>query len=229
MRSTDRVASFIQHDKMLSDLSSNNLRGDVPVNGSFSVFTPIRLYFNIMANLASCSFGGNPNLRLPYKGGLGFVTETNHLTHLICKMTSEHDSRLNNNTLTGTIPILLTTITSLQVLDLSSNNLRGDVPVNGSFSIFTPIRLYFNIMANLASCSFGGNPNLRLPYKGGLGFVTETNHLTRKWYTTWKVDELSGYVKFIGFAEILLGMASIYANSTSGMRKNVSPSGMSKI
>ncbi|KAI3810314.1 hypothetical protein L1987_19926 [Smallanthus sonchifolius] len=34
------------------DLSNNNLSGDVPVNGSFSLFTPI-------------SFAGNPNLRAP--------------------------------------------------------------------------------------------------------------------------------------------------------------------
>ncbi|RVX18430.1 Somatic embryogenesis receptor kinase 4 [Vitis vinifera] len=45
--------------------------------------------------------------------------------------------RLNNNALTGTIPMSLTTVITLQVLDLSNNHLRGDIPVNGSFSLFT--------------------------------------------------------------------------------------------
>ena len=87
--------------------------------------------------------------------------------------------RLNNNTLKGTIPVILTTVQSLQVLwvlswclsfswsikiyilfahhiycknvtlssfhvewrDLSNNRLTGDIPINGSFSLFTPIRL----------------------------------------------------------------------------------------
>ena len=87
--------------------------------------------------------------------------------------------RLNNNTLKGTIPMILTTVQSLQVLwvlswclsfswsikiyilfahhvycknvtlssfhvewrDLSNNRLTGDIPINGSFSLFTPIRL----------------------------------------------------------------------------------------
>ena len=85
--------------------------------------------------------------------------------------------RLNNNTLTGTIPRSLTTVMTLQVLwvpswclsresyfsplasndmillqgydiriflcgcrDLSNNQLTGDIPVDGSFSLFTPIR-----------------------------------------------------------------------------------------
>ena len=87
--------------------------------------------------------------------------------------------RLNNNTLKGQIPVILTTVQSLQVLwvlswclsfswsikiyilfahhiycknvtlssfhvewrDLSNNKLTGDIPINGSFSLFTPIRL----------------------------------------------------------------------------------------
>ncbi|KAI3497460.1 hypothetical protein L1887_40076 [Cichorium endivia] len=57
--------------------------------------------------------------------------------------------RLNNNTLTGTIPNSLTTIGSLQVLDLSHNNLSGIAPINGSFSLFTPI-------------SYDGNVNLQI-------------------------------------------------------------------
>ncbi|KAA3488517.1 BRASSINOSTEROID INSENSITIVE 1-associated receptor kinase 1-like isoform X1 [Gossypium australe] len=44
--------------------------------------------------------------------------------------------RLNNNSLTGTIPASLTTVMTLQVLDLWNNQLVGDIPVNGSFTLF---------------------------------------------------------------------------------------------
>jgi len=78
--------------------------------------------------------------------------------------------RLNNNSLSGKIPMGLTNLDKLQVLwvlllcldtllywqcailyvtwhmviessDLSKNNLTGNIPTNGSFSYFTPIRL----------------------------------------------------------------------------------------
>ncbi|RVW24622.1 Brassinosteroid insensitive 1-associated receptor kinase 1 [Vitis vinifera] len=48
--------------------------------------------------------------------------------------------RLNNNALTGTIPMSLTTVITaspVSTKDLSNNHLRGDIPVNGSFSLFT--------------------------------------------------------------------------------------------
>lgn len=41
--------------------------------------------------------------------------------------------------MSGQIPNSLTDITTLQVLDLSNNNLSGAVPSTGSFSLFTPI------------------------------------------------------------------------------------------
>ncbi|KAL3356344.1 hypothetical protein AABB24_017161 [Solanum stoloniferum] len=50
-----------------------------------------------------------------------------------------YERRLNNNSLNEGIPVSLTTIVALQVLDLSNNHLTGPVPVNGSFSLFTPI------------------------------------------------------------------------------------------
>ncbi|CAK9160456.1 unnamed protein product [Ilex paraguariensis] len=53
--------------------------------------------------------------------------------------TVAQNSRLNNNSLVGNIPMSLTTVNSLQVLDLSNNRLTGPTPVNGSFQLFTPI------------------------------------------------------------------------------------------
>ncbi|KAK4405096.1 BRASSINOSTEROID INSENSITIVE 1-associated receptor kinase [Sesamum angolense] len=57
--------------------------------------------------------------------------------------------RLNNNTLTGQIPMSLTTINTLQVLDLSTNQLTGTIPVNGSFQLFTPISFANNLLEAL--------------------------------------------------------------------------------
>uniref|UniRef100_A0A161WRR6 non-specific serine/threonine protein kinase n=1 Tax=Daucus carota subsp. sativus TaxID=79200 RepID=A0A161WRR6_DAUCS len=61
--------------------------------------------------------------------------------------------RLNNNSFSGPIPMSLTNVTTLQVLDLSNNRLSGPVPDNGSFSLFTPI-------------SFANNLNLCGPVTG---------------------------------------------------------------
>ncbi|KAF5208196.1 Somatic embryogenesis receptor kinase, partial [Thalictrum thalictroides] len=55
------------------------------------------------------------------------------------------DSRLNNNSLTGQIPMSLTNVSALQVLDLSNNRLIGPVPDHGSFSLFTPISFANNL------------------------------------------------------------------------------------
>ncbi|XP_021727813.1 BRASSINOSTEROID INSENSITIVE 1-associated receptor kinase 1-like [Chenopodium quinoa] len=62
-----------------------------------------------------------------------------------------NDRQLNNNSLSGETPRSLTAISSLNTLDLSFNQLTGDVPLNGSFSKFTNPR------------SFIGNRNLRMP------------------------------------------------------------------
>ncbi|PPR91738.1 hypothetical protein GOBAR_AA28949 [Gossypium barbadense] len=56
--------------------------------------------------------------------------------HVTCNHRNSVTRRLNNNSLTGTIPASLTTVMTLQVLDLSNNQLVGDIPVNGSFTLF---------------------------------------------------------------------------------------------
>ncbi|RXH73650.1 hypothetical protein DVH24_016472 [Malus domestica] len=61
-----------------------------------------------------------------------------------CETQKEKFGRLYNNSMSGHIPVTLTNIQSLQVLDLSNNNLTGDIPVNGSFSLFTLLRLTSN-------------------------------------------------------------------------------------
>ncbi|PKI74954.1 hypothetical protein CRG98_004726 [Punica granatum] len=52
--------------------------------------------------------------------------------------------RLNNNSLSGSIPRSLTSVNALQVLDLSHNNLEGIVPIDGSFSKFTNLSFQGN-------------------------------------------------------------------------------------
>ncbi|KAL9684792.1 hypothetical protein QQ045_022233 [Rhodiola kirilowii] len=56
------------------------------------------------------------------------------------------NSRLNNNNLSGLIPMTLTGVDSLRVLDLSNNNLTGSIPSTGSFSSFTPVSFANNAL-----------------------------------------------------------------------------------
>lgn len=106
------------------ELYSNNISGTVPVElGNLTNLVSLDLYLN--------------NLTGPIPATLGNLKRLRFL-------------RLNNNSLTGEIPGSLTTISTLQVLDLSYNHLKGTTPVNGSFTLFTPI-------------SFAGNPDLKPP------------------------------------------------------------------
>ncbi|ONI35877.1 hypothetical protein PRUPE_1G558900 [Prunus persica] len=96
------------------ELYSNNITGNIPAElGTLTNLVSLDLYLNGLRGTIPDTLGKLEKLRF---------------------------LRLNNNTLTGDIPMALTKIQSLQVLDLSSNNLTGDIPVNGSFSLFTPIR-----------------------------------------------------------------------------------------
>ncbi|KAK9286128.1 hypothetical protein L1049_014509 [Liquidambar formosana] len=95
------------------ELYSNNISGRIPDElGNLTNLVSLDLYLN--------------NLIGPIPDTLGKLQKLRFL-------------RLNNNSLTGHIPMLLTTVNSLQVLDLSNNQLTGPTPINGSFSLFTPI------------------------------------------------------------------------------------------
>ncbi|NP_001234626.1 somatic embryogenesis receptor kinase 3A precursor [Solanum lycopersicum] len=95
------------------ELYSNNISGRIPNElGNLTELVSLDLYLN--------------NLNGPIPPSLGRLQKLRFL-------------RLNNNSLNEGIPMSLTTIVALQVLDLSNNHLTGLVPVNGSFSLFTPI------------------------------------------------------------------------------------------
>eukprot|EP00261_Vitis_vinifera_P037957 XP_019079200.1 PREDICTED: BRASSINOSTEROID INSENSITIVE 1-associated receptor kinase 1 isoform X1 [Vitis vinifera] len=100
------------------ELYSNNISGKIPEElGNLTNLVSLDLYMNKLSG--------------PIPTTLAKLAKLRFLLH--------GNRRLNNNTLTGTIPRSLTTVMTLQVLDLSNNQLTGDIPVDGSFSLFTPI------------------------------------------------------------------------------------------
>ncbi|KAH7575627.1 hypothetical protein JRO89_XS02G0169300 [Xanthoceras sorbifolium] len=110
------------------DLGNANLSGQlVPQLGQLPNLQYLELYSNNISGKVPEELGNLTNL----------VSDEGNDKKI--KVKAQHMWRLNNNSLSGTIPNLLTTVTSLQVLDLSNNKLTGDIPVNGSFSLFTPI------------------------------------------------------------------------------------------
>ncbi|CAN8327224.1 unnamed protein product [Cochlearia groenlandica] len=107
------------------ELYSNNITGPIPEQlGNLTELVSLDLYLN--------------NLSGPIPSSLGRLQKLRFL-------------RLNNNSISGEIPRSLTAVLTLQVLDLSNNRLTGDIPVNGSFSLFTPIRFCFLLIIYLLS------------------------------------------------------------------------------
>ncbi|KAK9134357.1 hypothetical protein Syun_013687 [Stephania yunnanensis] len=105
------------------ELYSNNISGTIPSDlGNLKSLVSLDLYLNKFSGHIPDSLGKLNKLRFLYD----YILD-------LC------DSRLNNNRLTGSIPMSLTNIAALRVLDLSNNRLSGPVPDNGSFSLFTPI------------------------------------------------------------------------------------------
>ncbi|PPS02830.1 hypothetical protein GOBAR_AA17831 [Gossypium barbadense] len=134
------------------ELYSNNISGIIPEDlGNLTNLVSLGLYLNTLTGHIPSTLGKLQKLRFLYKCSL---FTSNVCIKLIKSKKSPgcnshtHLMRLNNNTLAGQIPMPLTTIMSLQVLDLSNNKLEGDIPVNGSFSLFTPISFANNRLNN---------------------------------------------------------------------------------
>ncbi|KAK1315202.1 Somatic embryogenesis receptor kinase 1 [Acorus calamus] len=114
------------------ELYSNNISGLIPSDlGNLTSLVSLDLYLNNFSGPIPDTLGRLSKLR--------FLHEDRSVNEFPDGSEVEKDSRLNNNSLSGEIPVSLTNVTALQVLDLSNNNLSGTVPSNGSFSLFTPI------------------------------------------------------------------------------------------
>ncbi|CAH9125637.1 unnamed protein product [Cuscuta epithymum] len=128
------------------DLGNANLTGHlVPELGQLPNLQYLELYSNSISGIIPTELGNLANLvslDLYMNNLSGTIPDT------LGKLQKLRFLRLNNNTLTGRIPMSLTTVNTLQVLDLSNNHLQGPTPVNGSFSLFTPISFANNQLQN---------------------------------------------------------------------------------
>ncbi|PPR99644.1 hypothetical protein GOBAR_AA21013 [Gossypium barbadense] len=134
------------------ELYSNNISGTIPDElGNLTELVSLDLYLNKLTGDIPTTLGQLKKLRFFLGSYENFLLVLCMLNVGISRLghTERVDRRrLNNNSLAGTIPRSLTTIDTLQVLDLSNNGLVGDVPVNGSFSLFTPISFANNKLNN---------------------------------------------------------------------------------
>nr|XP_043628408.1 BRASSINOSTEROID INSENSITIVE 1-associated receptor kinase 1-like isoform X1 [Erigeron canadensis] len=157
-------------------LYNNNITGNIPSElGNLTRLSSLDLYQNQLDGDIPATLGKLQKLRSLYDL-ISFILKilfSSFRFFTICKCTNRlsimivlkitvllyccfcKDSRLNNNKLSGTIPDSLTTIYTLQVLDLSFNLLSGRIPVNGSFTNFTDL-------------SFRNNTQLIFPTPVGL-------------------------------------------------------------
>ncbi|KAF7820576.1 somatic embryogenesis receptor kinase 2 [Senna tora] len=130
------------------ELYSNNITGPIPSDlGNLTSLVSLDLYLNSFTGPIPDSLGKLSKLRFltAFLKNVFTRGKENHVGDLILFPQYVYDSRLNNNSLTGPIPMSLTNISALQVLDLSNNRLSGVVPDNGSFSLFTPISFANNL------------------------------------------------------------------------------------
>ncbi|KAJ8572541.1 hypothetical protein K7X08_009052 [Anisodus acutangulus] len=134
------------------DLGNANLSGQlVPQVGQLQFLQYLELYSNKISGKIPFELGNLTNL---VSLDLYLNKLTGPIPDTLGKLQKLRFLRLNNNSLSGIIPMSLTshftssTVSanghSSQCSDLSNNGLTGTVPVNGSFSLFTPISFAHN-------------------------------------------------------------------------------------
>ncbi|XP_022763758.1 BRASSINOSTEROID INSENSITIVE 1-associated receptor kinase 1-like isoform X2 [Durio zibethinus] len=118
------------------DLSLNALTGNIPTTlGKLPKLRILRLYNNNISGITPEELGNLINL---VSLDLSWNALTGNIPTTLGKLPKLHTLRLNNNKLSGQIP-----------RDLSNNQLVGDIPVNGSFPVFTPFSFANNRLNNL--------------------------------------------------------------------------------
>ncbi|KAH7518549.1 hypothetical protein FEM48_Zijuj09G0183300 [Ziziphus jujuba var. spinosa] len=157
------------------ELSSNNISGTIPEElGNLTNLVSLDLYLNNLSGSIPTALGNLQQLRFLYEHTsftlihwlwkllLGKLIDEcrdykrywnqENISSFSARVPGRISAgtivllRLNNNILYGSISMSLTTVNSLQVLDLSNNKLKGDIPTNGSFHLFTPISFTNNLL-----------------------------------------------------------------------------------
>ncbi|KAM2264017.1 hypothetical protein ACFXTI_040231 [Malus domestica] len=120
--------SFLQYRETLEflDLSTNNLHGEVPkwmLNTSTKTMTYLEISHNFLSSIVQ------PSDAFPWVN-LQVLGLKNNLLHGPLPIPPPHTVhyRVGNNNLNGTISPLICSLTSLQLLDLSNNNMSGMLP-----------------------------------------------------------------------------------------------------
>ncbi|GMP39102.1 hypothetical protein CsSME_00010073 [Camellia sinensis var. sinensis] len=104
------------------ELFSNNISGRIPIElGNLTSLVSLDLYLNNLSGIIPDTLGRLQKLQkciktnyssysINFHPKLDYIAQRALIDHIL------HDRRLNNNNLSGTIPMSLTTINSLQVL-----------------------------------------------------------------------------------------------------------------
>ncbi|KAK7400291.1 hypothetical protein VNO78_11495 [Psophocarpus tetragonolobus] len=150
------------------DLGNANLSGQlVPQLGQLPNLQYLELYNNKITGEIPEELGSLTNL---VSLDLYMNNLTGPIPNEFANLKTLRFLRLNNNSLSGKIPMGLTNV-SLQVLDLSYNNLSGNVPDNGSFSIFTPISFDKNPFLNSTTPNSPAATPQQNPSGKGNGYI----------------------------------------------------------